>query len=143
MRACFPMLWTWQMWQMYLDNGVYGGARYLDSTILMARRMPILFAGDSEIGVGLVLINPLEGHRAAQPVLVSIIAVSSYGFTGTIAWADPKEELVYVFCRIAFILLPRIKAHYENVRTNIMQIIYDAIIASSNNNMLGIRRSRF
>ena len=50
------------------------------------------------------------------------------GFTGTIAWADPKEKIVYVF------LSNRVNPDSENkklvkmnVRTDIMQAIYDAI----------------
>jgi CubicO group peptidase (beta-lactamase class C family) len=50
------------------------------------------------------------------------------GFTGAIAWADPEEKVVYVF------LSNRIHPDAENkklvklnVRTDIMQAIYNAI----------------
>ncbi|NQX97693.1 MAG: hypothetical protein HRT73_07410, partial [Flavobacteriales bacterium] len=49
-------------------------------------------------------------------------------FTGTMAWADPSEDIVYVF------LSNRIYPSAENrklvkmdIRTNIQQVIYDAI----------------
>jgi CubicO group peptidase (beta-lactamase class C family) len=49
------------------------------------------------------------------------------GFTGTMAWADPEEQIVYVF------LSNRVYPDAENkkllrmdVRTQIQEIIYDA-----------------
>lgn len=51
------------------------------------------------------------------------------GFTGTIAWADPENELVYVF------LSNRVYPTAENnklakmdIRTNIQKVIYDSLI---------------
>ena len=50
------------------------------------------------------------------------------GFTGTFAWADPEEEIVYVF------LSNRIYPDAENkklitedIRTKIQEVIYQAI----------------
>ncbi|MDP4587669.1 MAG: beta-lactamase family protein, partial [Flavobacteriales bacterium] len=50
------------------------------------------------------------------------------GFTGTMAWADPKEGLVYVF------LSNRVYPNAENrkllnmnIRTDIQEVIYEAI----------------
>jgi CubicO group peptidase (beta-lactamase class C family) len=51
------------------------------------------------------------------------------GFTGTLVWADPESELVYVF------LSNRVHPHQynktliqENFRTRIQDVIYRAII---------------
>jgi CubicO group peptidase (beta-lactamase class C family) len=51
------------------------------------------------------------------------------GFTGTYAWADPEKEIVYIF--LANRTYPNAGKNYllrENIRTNIQQVIYDAVI---------------
>ena len=51
------------------------------------------------------------------------------GFTGTYAWADPEEEIVYIF--LANRTYPRAENNMllrESIRTNIQQLIYEAII---------------
>lgn len=52
------------------------------------------------------------------------------GFTGTYAWADPEQEIVYVF--MANRTYPSSKGPNtllrQDIRTNIQAAIYDAII---------------
>ncbi len=51
------------------------------------------------------------------------------GFTGTYAWADPEEEIVYVF--LANRTYPKAGKNLllrEDIRTNIQAAIYEAII---------------
>ena len=58
------------------------------------------------------------------------------GFTGTYVWADPKENLVYVF--LSNRVCPDASNHKItdlNIRTNIHQLIYDAIKASKKLNL--------
>ena len=52
------------------------------------------------------------------------------GWTGTIAWADPKEEIVYVFLSNgrAFPDGDNMRLVKENIRTDIQKIIYNSII---------------
>ena len=59
---------------------------------------------------------------------VSQLSFGHTGFTGTMAWVDPDEELVYIF------LSNRVHPKASNkklldlsVRTNIQKVIYDAI----------------
>ena len=51
------------------------------------------------------------------------------GFTGAYTWADPEEEIVYVFLsnRIHPDVGNRVLID-KNIRTEIQQIIYDSII---------------
>ncbi|HOY42916.1 MAG TPA: serine hydrolase, partial [Chitinophagales bacterium] len=50
------------------------------------------------------------------------------GFTGTIAWADPKNNLVFIFlCNRVY---PSADVNYlakQGIRPKIQQVIYDAI----------------
>jgi len=51
------------------------------------------------------------------------------GFTGTYAWADPEEEIVYVF--LANRTYPNSDSNRllkENIRTEIQRLIYESII---------------
>ena len=59
---------------------------------------------------------------------VSMESFGHSGFTGTLTWADPEEEIVYVF------LSNRIHPSAENrkliregIRTKIQEVIYEAI----------------
>jgi CubicO group peptidase (beta-lactamase class C family) len=72
----------------------------------------------------------LEGQEGgpACDCSPSSTAFGHSGFTGTLVWADPEEQLVYVF------LSNRIHPTSENkkllkmdVRTKIMEVFYDAI----------------
>ncbi|MCI5058757.1 MAG: beta-lactamase family protein, partial [Flavobacteriales bacterium] len=59
---------------------------------------------------------------------VSFDSFGHSGFTGTLAWADPDEKVVYIF------LSNRVYPDAKNkklvslgIRTRIMRVIYDAI----------------
>ena len=74
-----------------------------------------------KIGEGLVLISLLCPS-------VSLSSFGHSGFTGTLAWVDPETGIIFVF------LSNRIHPIADNkklldmdVRTNIMQIIFDTI----------------
>ncbi|NBU47323.1 MAG: hypothetical protein EBS34_07780, partial [Flavobacteriales bacterium] len=50
------------------------------------------------------------------------------GFTGTLAWADPKDDVIFIF------LSNRVNPSAENwkirdmnIRTNIQHVIYEAV----------------
>ena len=51
------------------------------------------------------------------------------GWTGTYAWADPDEEIVYIFLsNRSYPSDPENKLLNYNIRTDIQGLIYDAII---------------
>ena len=65
--------------------------------------------------------------RRRRPPLLSLSLCHS-GFTGTLAWADPENDLIYIF------LSNRIHPDENNkkllemdVRTEVMQVIYDSL----------------
>ena len=75
----------------------------------------------------------MQGHGGPTCDGISQNSFGHSGFTGTLAWADPDEEVVYVF------LSNRVYPDAENnkllkmnIRTNIQQVIYDAINKSKN-----------
>ena len=115
--------------QMYLNGGEYGGKKYFNAeTIEFFTTSPFL---DNNNRRALGFDKPQMDYTKGGPTCkcVSGKSFGHTGFTGTIAWADPEEQIVYIF------LSNRIHPDQDNnklikmnVRTDIQQIIYDAII---------------
>lgn len=117
-----------KLMQMYMDGGVYGGKRYIaDSTLAEFTKRQ--FVNDKENRRAAGFDKPfLQGYGGPSCDSISQASFGHSGFTGTIAWADPEEEIVYVF------LSNRVYPNAENkkllkmnIRTDIQQVIYDAI----------------
>lgn len=114
--------------QMLLQKGTYGGQRYLDSSIIDTfTACPYCNRGNRR---GLGFDKPEMDHTKESPTCASA-SEESYGhsgFTGTYVWVDPKYGIVYVFLsnRVASGSADN-KLAKLNIRTNIQQVIYDAI----------------
>jgi beta-N-acetylhexosaminidase len=84
------------MMQMYMNDGVYGGERFIDSaTIHEFTRCQ--FCPENRRGLG--FDKPEPDPRKESPVCdcVSHFSYGHQGFTGTMTWADPLSGIVYVF----------------------------------------------
>jgi len=119
-----------KMWQMYLNNGSYGGIQYIDSaTIAEYTKCQYCEPNDKGNRRGAGFDKPVRG--ADNGPTCSCISYASFGhtgFTGTISWADPEENLIYIFLsnRI-YPTAENKKLITMNVRTDIMQVIYEAL----------------
>ncbi|MFO7827279.1 MAG: serine hydrolase, partial [Bacteroidales bacterium] len=115
--------------QMYLNGGEYGGKKYFENeTIEYFTTSPYL---DKDNRRALGFDKPQMDYEKEGPTCkcVSGKSFGHTGFTGTMAWTDPEEQIVYIF------LSNRIhpdqdngKLIQTNIRTDIQQAIYDAII---------------
>lgn len=114
-----------KMMQMYLQHGEYGGRRYLGDKTLALFTQKAYARGNNRRGLGF----DKPGPRKKSPVcrLASPTSFGHSGFTGTLAWVDPKEEFVFVF------LSNRVYPDAENnklldlnVRTKIQEAFYEA-----------------
>lgn len=118
------------VFQMFLQNGCYGGKQLLDSTVIHQYTAYQYDFDEVENRRGLGFDKPYPVYDSLGPVCESA-SLSSYGhsgFTGTYAWADPESQLVYIF------LSNRVYPDAKNnkiskfdFRTRIHQAIYDAI----------------
>ena len=114
-----------QLMQMLLDGGVYNGRRYLkQETIDLFTRRHFAKQGNRR---ALGFDKPLINGGANGPCCAEA-SQSSYGhtgFTGTMLWVDPEQELVYVFLsnRVHPSATPNLLAQM-NVRTDIQSAIY-------------------
>lgn len=118
------------MMQMFLDGGTYGGERYIQESTVK-EYVECQFCGNDSIenrrGIG--FDKPVRDDGPGPTChCVSYESFGHSGFTGTIAWADPDEGIVYVFLsnRIHPTANNR-KLLKEDIRPRIQQVIYDAI----------------
>ncbi|MFB9052229.1 glycoside hydrolase family 3 N-terminal domain-containing protein [Formosa undariae] len=113
--------------QMYLQKGFYGDKRFLKpETIDMFNKTYYSSKGNRR---GLGFDKPQLGKSGPTCGCVSMKSFGHSGFTGTYTWADPDEELVYVF--LANRTYPSAEINMllrENIRTDIQELIYEAII---------------
>lgn len=114
--------------QMLMQNGEYGGDRYLDSTTVAEFTKTQFPIRGNRRGAGFDKppLNPSDPSPASA--LVSQASFGHSGFTGTYFWVDPAEQLVYVF------LSNRVYPDAENnklakmnIRTNVHELIYEAL----------------
>ncbi|MEC7646656.1 MAG: glycoside hydrolase family 3 N-terminal domain-containing protein [Bacteroidota bacterium] len=117
-----------KLMQMYLQNGEYGEEKYLSSKVIAEFVKCQFPENNNRRGAGFdkAALPDEEGGPASENA--SIYAFGHSGFTGTLAWADPESNLIYIF------LSNRIHPDASNkklldmdVRTEIMQVIYDSL----------------
>ncbi len=115
------------MMEMFLQKGEYGGQRYLD-TAVVSEFTKCQFCKDNRRGLG--FDKPEENPSKESPICdcVSYMSFGHQGFTGTITWADPEKQLVYVF------LSNRVYPDSENqkitkmgIRSAILRTVYGAM----------------
>ncbi|NCD42094.1 MAG: hypothetical protein EOL88_08380 [Bacteroidia bacterium] len=112
--------------QMLLQKGNYAGIQFLDSTTVKeftACQFPL---DQNRRGIG--FDKPLLSYYDDGPVCKSASPDSfgHSGFTGTYFWADPENNLIYVF--LSNRIHPGAKNNLilkENLRTNIHQMLYE------------------
>jgi CubicO group peptidase (beta-lactamase class C family) len=113
--------------QMYLQDGYYGGTKFFDSRTV--KRFNTCYFCDKNVRRGVGFDKPQLDQNGPTCGCVSRKSFGHSGFTGTYTWADPEEEIVYVF------LSNRTYPSASNtllvksaLRTRIQQAIYDSIL---------------
>ena len=113
--------------QMYLWEGFYGGKRYFSPETMQAFNTCYYCDNDVRRGVG--FDKPQLGESGPTCGCVSMTSFGHSGFTGTFTWADPEEEIVYVFLsNRTYPNADNRKIIGSNLRSNIQEVIYEAII---------------
>ena len=107
-----------------INDGNYGGVNYVDPKIIKEFTKQ-QFPPSNRRGAGFDKpVRSLDGGPTCGQVDLESFGHS--GFTGTITWADPKNEIVYVFLsNRSFPNDQNWKIIKQNIRTNIQDIIYD------------------
>lgn len=122
-----------KMMQMFLQGGSYGGVQYIPAQTVddFTRQQYCEESTDANRrGAGFDRPEPLTGGPVC--VAASDASFGHSGFTGTLAWADPVSDIIYIF--LSNRVHPNaenLKLNRLNIRTRIQEIVYEAQI---NNN---------
>jgi len=117
-----------KLFQMYLNHGEYGGETIIKkATLAEFTRCQFCKEGNRRgLGFDKPEPNPKKGSPCSRSA--SLESFGHSGFTGTFAWADPANGLVYIF------LSNRINPYASNnklvelnVRSKIQDVLYGAI----------------
>ncbi|MFD2541398.1 glycoside hydrolase family 3 N-terminal domain-containing protein [Lacinutrix gracilariae] len=112
--------------QMYLQKGFYGGKRYLQPETIDKFNTCYYCDDNNRRGIG--FDKPQLGEAGPTCGCISMTSFGHSGFTGTYAWADPEEEIVYVFlANRTYPVAGKNLLLKEDIRTNIQAAIYEAI----------------
>jgi beta-N-acetylhexosaminidase len=111
--------------QMLLNEGSYGGYRYYQPKTIQyftSKQYP-----NNRRAIGFDKPTP-AGQDGPACAAVSAESFGHTGFTGTIAWADPAYNLIYIFlCNRVYPDSEVNTLAKQNIRPKIQQVIYDAI----------------
>jgi beta-N-acetylhexosaminidase len=115
--------------QMYLQKGSYGNQRYFSEKTFTDFNTCYFCIEGNRRGIG--FDKPQQPGMAGPTCgCASLTSFGHTGFTGTMTWADPETEIVYVF--LSNRTFPGTNAtntlSKENIREDIQRVIYDAII---------------
>lgn len=117
-----------KMMQMYLQKGTYGENHFFSEKTFDDFNTCYFCPEGNRRGLG--FDKPQLGKEGPTCGCASITSFGHTGFTGTMAWADPETQLIYIF--LSNRTYPDSNApnrlSKEGIRENIQKIIYDALI---------------
>jgi CubicO group peptidase (beta-lactamase class C family) len=116
-----------KLFQMYLNWGVYGSQKFVTKEVIEEFIKCQYCKEDNRRGAG--FDKPSTTEAGPTCTCVSYASFGHTGFTGTMVWADPDEDIIYIF------LSNRVYPDAENkklvrmnIRTDIQSVIYESII---------------
>jgi beta-N-acetylhexosaminidase len=117
------------MMQMFINGGAYNGLQLLNpKTIEEYTRCQYCIHETDKTRRGAGFDKPVMSGGGPTCKCVTFETFGHTGFTGTIAWADPEQELVYVFLsNRVYPTAENKKLANMNIRTKIQEAIYSAI----------------
>ncbi len=130
-----------KIFQMLLNRGEYFGKKYLEPEIVgrwttrfSARPDGPVGRGSTRRGIGFDMkeLNPTETQNMSE--FAGEHTFGHMGFTGISVWADPEQDLIFIFCSNR--TYPTMKNNLlisENYRPRIQSIVYQAIVSKKPN----------
>ncbi len=111
--------------QLLLNGGSYGGYKYYEASTIKnftSKQFP-----NNRRAIGFDKPTP-AGQDGPTCDAASPESFGHTGFTGTIAWADPKNNLIFIFlCNRVYPSADINTLAKQGIRPKIQQVIYDAI----------------
>ena len=113
--------------QMYLNGGSYGGHQFLQRETIKKFTECAFCELQNRRGLGFDRPQ-FENQSGPSCSCASSSSFGHTGFTGTMVWMDPEQELLYVFLsNRTYPDMENWKLSRMDVRTNIQGFIYDAL----------------
>lgn len=116
------------IFQMLLQQGQYGGKQYIQpKTVKEFTRVQFPKNGNRR---GLGFDKPMLDASPEGPCYehVPLSSFGHSGFTGNLVWADPENQLIYIFLsNRTYPDSKNTKLSEMNIRTNIQKVIYDIL----------------
>jgi CubicO group peptidase (beta-lactamase class C family) len=119
-----------KLMQLYLQMGTYGGKQYVNEATM--KEFTRVQFPQSNNRRGLIFDKPLINNAEVDPLKsypcpgASPESFGHSGFTGTFVWMDPVYQLTYIFLsNRVYPTRENNKLGELNVRTNILQVLYD------------------
>jgi beta-N-acetylhexosaminidase len=115
-----------KVWQMYLQNGYYGGKQLLSKDALFEFTRYQFPEMGSRRGLG--FDKPSFKYTGNAPKYAHPMSYGHTGFTGIMVWADPSVNLNYVFLsNRVYPTRDNPKISTLSIRTAIMDVVYEAL----------------
>jgi len=117
--------------QMLANGGYYGSKRYLSETVVKEFTKCQFCKPDGQGNRrGLGWDKPARNGKGPTCDCVSYASFGHTGFTGTMAWVDPEQQVVYIF--LSNRVYPKAdtnKLLELGIRTKVQEAVHDAIAA--------------
>ncbi|GAA0870998.1 glycoside hydrolase family 3 N-terminal domain-containing protein [Gangjinia marincola] len=115
-----------KMMQLYLNDGIYGDEQFFSKETMQA--FNTCYYCEDKVRRGVGFDKPQLSEEGPTCGCVSMTSFGHSGFTGTFAWADPEEDLIYVFLSNRTYPTMENRALIKNdIRSKIQGMIYEAI----------------
>ncbi|MBN2612855.1 MAG: serine hydrolase [Bacteroidales bacterium] len=118
--------------QMFLNSGEYGNVRYIDKATVKYFTSGQDSNNKNRRGIGFDKPEPDLTKNGPTSKLASPESYGHTGFTGTMVWADPACNVIYIF--LSNRVYPEVsnnKLLEMNVRTQIQDVIYSSMISTN------------
>jgi len=116
------------MLQTFLQGGVYDGIRLFDKKSFDLFNYCYYCDKGNRSGAGFDKPQ-LEGKHGSTFGGVSKESFGHYGYTGSIAWADPDKEIIFVFLsNRTYPTRENTLLQTHNIRTRMQEIVYNSLI---------------
>jgi CubicO group peptidase (beta-lactamase class C family) len=121
-----------KLMELYRRGGEYCGQQLISSEVLKEYARVQFPENNNRRGLGFdkpLLNNSLVPPPDAYPTYgASPESFGHSGYTGTFVWVDPIADISYVFlCNRVYPTRRREELYNLNIRTSILQAIYDSI----------------
>lgn len=116
-----------KVWQMYLQQGYYGGQQLLSKDALIEFTRYQYPETGSRRGIG--FDKPTFKYSGNAPRYASPSSFGHTGYTGIMTWTDPAWKLNYVFfSNRVYPTRENSKISTLNIRTAIMDVVYQELL---------------